>query len=287
MSEKLLVGASSRFETVYPGGTFTPFEMIEHFRRVGFQAIDFDIETVPAMGDEWKEKMSAIAELAAKYGIRMDYGHLPFHKFFTADGKEDKAQFSKNMMRAIEAAGYVGIKNAVIHPANASKKGVDDGLQRNIEYMTPFAEWAEKCGVRLTIENMRSPREAEGIHRYASTADEVIAIADYFGADICWDFGHAHTTGLVQSEELAKVGKRLAVLHVNDNHGGEDEHLLPFLGTIDWNDAVKGLKAAGYTGVFNFECKMFRLPPDAAMREGIAAYALGVGNYLTDLIARD
>ena len=287
MKEKLLIGASSRFHTVTPDGKYSPIEMVEHFHKVGFQAIDFDIATVPDdMGADWKRILSETADLAAKYGIRMDYGHLPFKPVKRADGSDDKEQFRKNMMLAIEAAGFAGIKNAVIHPAR--NKISDDGFKRNVEYLTPYAEQAAKYGVRLTIENMRSGREAEGIHRYSSVADEVIEIADYFGADVCWDFGHSHTTGLrKQSEELEKVGKRLKVLHVNDNHGGEDEHLPPFLGTIDWLDAVEGLRKAGYTGVFNYECKMFRLPMDAGVREGIAAYMLGVGNYLTDLIARD
>ena len=287
MKEKLLIGASSRFHTATPDGKYSPIEMVEHFHKVGFRAIDFDIATVPDdMGADWKRILSETAELAAKYGIRMDYGHLPFKPVKRADGSIDKEQFGKNMMLAIEAAGFAGIKNAVIHPAR--NMTADDGFKRNVEYLTPYAEQAARCGVRLTIENMRSGREAEGIHRYSSVADEVTEIADYFGADVCWDFGHSHTTGLYkQSEELEKIGKRLKVLHVNDNHGGEDEHLPPFLGTIDWLDAVEGLRKAGYTGVFNYECKMFRLPKDAGTREGIAAYMLGVGNYLTDLIAKD
>ena len=286
MKEKLLIGASSRFHTAYPGGSYSPIEMIEHFHKGGFRAIDFDIATVPEMGENWKKTLGEAVELAAKYGIRMDYGHLPFKPVKKPDGSNDKELFNKRMMLSIEAAGFAGIKNAVIHPAK-NKPG-EDGFKKNIECLTPYAEQAQKFGVRLTIENMRSAKEAEGYHRYSSVADEVIELADYFDADICWDFGHSNTTGLYkQSEELKKIGKRLAVLHVNDNHGGEDEHLPPFLGNIDWLDAVEGLRAAGYTGVFNYECKMMRLPKDAATREGIAAYMIGVGNYLTDLIAKE
>lgn len=279
---KLRIGASSRFHTVYAGGEYTPREMVEHFHRVGFEGIDFDLETVPAMGEDWRRILGEAAELAAKYDIQMDYGHLPFHKIRGADGRPSAELFSRNMMLAIEAAGYAGIKNAVIHPIDA--RDGEDGLERNIEYLTPFAEQAQKHGVRLTIENMRSPREAEGVHRYGSTADEIIAIADYFGAGNCWDFGHANTSGLVQSEEIAKLGSRLTVLHVNDNHAAQDLHLLPYFGTIDWPDAMRGLSLAGFCGVFNYECRMVRLPDDRAARDGVAAYAIAIGRYLTGLI---
>lgn len=282
MKERLKIGASSRFHTEGRNGRFSPLEMVEHFHRVGFEGIDFDIETVPDMGEDWQRTLGAVAELAAKYGIQMDYGHLPFHQVLGSDGKADPEAFSERMLHCIEAAGFAGIKNAVIHPLKA--KNGEDGFQKNVEYMTPFAEKAEKCGVKLAIENMRSPREAEGIHRYGSTADEIIKLADYFGVGNCWDFGHAHTTGLVQSTEIARLGSRLTVLHVNDNHAGDDLHLLPFFGTINWEDAMLGLKATGFSGVFNFECRMVRLPTDAGTRDGAAAYALGVGRYLTGLL---
>jgi len=284
MSEKMRIGASSRFYTVYPGGEFSPIEMIEYFHKVGFNAIDFDIETVPAMGENWKEILGKAASLAAKYDICMDYGHLPYQKVII-DGKEDKKQFYKNMMLSIEAAGFAGIVHAVIHTISAPKTTYEDSekmVTKNIEYLTPFAEQAQKYGVKLVFENMRSPKEKEGYHRYGSTADEIIRFADYFSMENCWDFGHAHTTGLVQSVEIAKFEKRLAVLHVNDNHGNDDEHLMPFLGTIDWIDAMKGLKATGFSGCFNFETKTFRIPPQA--REGIANYCLQVGEYLTGLL---
>ena len=104
-----------------------------------------------------------------------------------------------NMLHCIEAAGYIGIKHAVIHPKGDhrdSHENYDKELTRNIEYMTPYVEQAEKYGVKLAFENMRSPLEAEGFHRNFSTADELIPLADHFGHGICWDFGHAHTTSI-------------------------------------------------------------------------------------------
>lgn len=284
MAGKLKIGASSRFHTVYAGGVYSPKEMVEHFHRVGFEGIDFDLETVPAMGDDWHRILGETAELAAKYNIQMDYGHLPFHKVRGADGRPSKELFKRDMMLAIEAAGFAGIKHAVIHPLKLMADGSGEELKRNIEYLTPFAEQAQKCGVRLAVENMPSRHEADGIHRYGSTADEIIAITDHFGMENCWDFGHAHTTGLVQSEEIAKLGSRLTVLHVNDNHADEDLHLLPYFGTINWQDAMRGLKLAKFSGVFNYECRMIRLPDDRDARDGVAAYAIGIGKYLIGLI---
>ena len=38
-------------------------------------------------------------------------------------------------------------------------------------------------------------------------------------------------------------------LHIHDNHGdGQDEHLFPGDGTIDWKEVLNTLRAIGYAG---------------------------------------
>lgn len=279
------ISASSRFYTNYPGGAFSPVEMIDYFHEVGFRAVDFDIETVPTMGDDWKRILAEMAEEAAKKDVALEMGHLPFHAILREDGTKDREQFHRNMLLCIEAAGYVGIKHAVIHPKGdpkGSRENYEKDLAANIEYMTPYVELAEKVGVKLAFENMRSPLEADGFHRNFSTADELIPLCDHFGHGICWDFGHANTTGLVQSEELRKLGSRLICLHVNDNHAGGDEHLLPFFGNINWADAMQGLGEIDFAHCFNYECRMIRLPGD--VREHIGRHAVALGKKLVEMM---
>lgn len=279
------ISASSRFYTNYPGGAFSPVEMIRYFHEVGFRAVDFDIETVPAMGDDWKRILTEMAEEAAKYDVALEMGHLPFHAVLREDGTKDREAFHRNMLHCIEAAGYVGIKHAVIHPKGdpkGSRELYEQDLAKNIAYMTPYVELAERVGVKLAFENMRSPLEADGFHRNFSTADELIPLADHFGQGICWDFGHAHTTGLIQSDELRKIGSRLICLHVNDNHAGGDEHLLPFFGTVNWVDAMQALGEIGFSHCFNYECRMVRLPSD--VRELIGRHAVALGHKLVEMM---
>lgn len=282
----LKISASSRFYTVYPGGSFSPLEMVEYFHRVGFEGIDYDLEAVTdcMSPDNWEKTLGEVANLAAKYGIRMDFGHLPFLK---KNDKRAKDYYGLDSVFkwAIKAAGFAGIKNAVIHPIGTSipysELDPEVCFKENIDFLTPYVELAEKCGVKLAIENMRSPLEAEGKHRYGSTAEEIARMADYFGVGNCWDFGHANTSKVDQYSSLVYLGKRLTVLHVNDNHGDLDEHLLPFFGTVNWVKAMKGLKESGFDGCLNYECRMTRLPP--AVRDEIGVYAVALGKKLQNL----
>ena len=74
------------------------------------------------------------------------------------------------------------------------------------------------------------------------TVRELTDLADAFGdgehVGVCYDFGHANLTGSAfHRRNLNLIGKRLKAVHVQDNHGEWDEHLMPFFGSIDWEDA--------------------------------------------------
>ena len=62
---------------------------------------------------------------------------------------------------------------------------------------------------------------------------------------VCLDLGHAHIT-VGTAAAIATLGRRIASVHVHDNHGVKDEHLWPGDGTIDWPDNSQGTESAGH-----------------------------------------
>ena len=66
------------------------------------------------------------------------------------------------------------------------------------------------------------------------------------GIGLTFDFGHANTVGKVP-EFLREVGSANHI-HIHDNHGVLDEHLVLGSGNIDWKAVGKGI-AAKYNGV--------------------------------------
>jgi sugar phosphate isomerase/epimerase len=71
-------------------------------------------------------------------------------------------------------------------------------------------------------------------------------------AGICLDFGHAHIMGDV-ADAVETVAEHIITTHVHDNHGREDEHLVPYLGSIDWDLALVTMQKIGYDGVYMME----------------------------------
>jgi len=78
---------------------------------------------------------------------------------------------------------------------------------------------------------------------------------------ICLDTGHLHLanaqgkTAQSQREFIVKAGRRLKALHIANNNGICDLHLLPFNCShgIHWDEVVRALIDVGYNGIFNLE----------------------------------
>jgi len=69
----------------------------------------------------------------------------------------------------------------------------------------------------------------------------------------CWDVGHANLQEMPQDEELRIMGSHIRALHVQDNYGATDDHVIPFSGTTSMDSLMHGLMDIGYSGYFTFE----------------------------------
>ncbi len=258
-------------------------ESVGFHKRMGFDALDFSMSLIENRSEPWQEIIETALEAAAAEGIRFASCHLPFSWRMARDASLIP-DFCRRMHMCIDAAAALGVDAAVLHP-NSDTIGLDsyDGkaeYESNLAHLAPFAEHAARVGLPLALENMRvrrldAPAKA---HRFGQDPEELCRMADELGMGICWDFGHANTARLKQSEALAYVGKRLKHLHINDNDGYMDSHVPPFSGSTDWQDAMLGLKLAGYQGSLNFELGSGRLPP--ALHESFAATMLATARVL-------
>jgi len=138
--------------------------------------------------------------------------------------------------RALEAAEHIAIQKLIVHLG----ENLDSFSMRTLEYATTALEhlgvFAKPLGVRVLVENLTSD---------ATTPEHLVTILDMAHLDqidVCLDLGHAHIApGIVES--IGILGKRIAELHVHDNHGVRDEHLWPGDGTIDWSTTLDALRA--------------------------------------------
>ncbi len=284
--KKLRISSSFNLHS-YPKDNLTEYvrEGFRFYKETGFDAVDFGTTLLDLSSDGWRPQAEDIIKASEEFGIRCEMGHLPF---LGGISKDDSVMqdFKNRVHRAIDASAFLGIEYAVLHPnaANIPMRSYNPKAQYDavMSLLSPFVEHANRVGLNVVLENMRVIPGLFHVHRFGQTPDEICDVADALGMGICWDFGHANISGVKQSEALAYIGKRLKVIHVNDNGGIEDEHILPFTGNVDWRDAMHGLSLSQYDGLFNFELNLGRVP--ASMRKIYAAYLIEAANELMSYI---
>lgn len=255
-------------------------------KEAGFDAADIGMRLFPIDSDAWAPYVEQAIAASQEIGVKIEICHLLFINGGGPKSEEFMRDFEQRMHRAIDAAALLGVDYAVLHP-NATTlplKTYDRQGQYDMvmAHLAPFAEHAARVGLNIVVENMRVIPTFRVGHRFCQTPEELCDIADALGIGVCWDFGHANISGIKQSEGLAYVGKRLKVVHVNDNTGVDDDHILPFTGNIDWRDAMHGLALAEFDGLLNYEFRVGGIP--ASVRKALAGYMISAAHELMTYI---
>lgn len=266
---KITVCAPSRIYEDHPGGRFSYTAMVDYFEKVGIGAIDMSFESLSRLDDSKDIVLYAAAKRARAKNIGLPLCHLSFYMPSPRDAAL-MAKYSLELKSGIDAAAMMGIPLAVIHPIAwySSEVKYGDWVRANMAFLSPLVEYAKAKGIKLCIENMPSDRETPENHLYGSCALNVSALAEKLGAGICWDVGHANVSGYKQSEQMKILEGKIDVLHVHDNggKGQKDAHMLPFDGTVDWEDVAFGMRCSAFSGILDVEVTAWALPGDAKTR---------------------
>ena len=282
--EKVSVVAPLRYYeyTSEQNGTRFPLSAaVDFFAEAGFDGVDVSLENITLLEDAWQSVLYSMGNRAASRGLCMPVCHLPFFMPDPDDGRAMK-RFVSTVKQGIEAADLLKIGRAVLHPivCHSSRKTYAQFMQQNVDYLMPLCDMAASRGITLLLENMpgKPYKHATDDVAYGSRAEDIAHLCDTLKIGACWDFGHAHLTGLRQSDALATMGDRVAWAHVHDNDGVHDSHLIPYEGGIDWQDAIKGLNANGFfnrsSNWLDLELKGSGLPAERCIRLDHAARAL-------------
>ena len=122
----------------------------------------------------------------------------------------------------------------------------DAWLERSIESWTKVSEAAQKNGTRILLENVfdDSPEILE----------RLIQEIGHNKLGICLDIGHLTIfTKYPLKEWLDVLGPYIEELHLHDNHGVFDEHLVMGRGTIDFDPLFQYIKEHGIRPIYTLE----------------------------------
>lgn len=222
------------------------------------------------------ETGKAFGEFARQHGVFFPQGHLWLKVQLCHD--PDAVEILKKWLELFAAAG---VKNAVLHcdgrfPAEMPRDAI---IEENAKRLRPLAAYAQTLGIRICLENLGSIcRDAEEILKIIQASGDSDALG------ICLDTGHLNLAKPgTQAEFIRTAGSRLHALHIADNEGQRDQHMMPFgAGNIDFSDVMKALKEIGYRDLFNYEIPGERRLP-LSLRLAKTEYLRSVTQYLMSL----
>lgn len=236
-------------------------------------------------GDDWEQYVRELTMLGEKWGVQFRQAHLPYYDIFGMD--EPDSVMEELIRRSIRACGMLGVRWAVTHPGTPYTEA--DPLEANLEYYGPHLDLARECGIGLCLENDFGYVSGKpGRKLYCADVRELVQLVDAFHDPehmaVCYDFGHGNLCENVSHRDnLRIIGYRLHALHVQDNLGKEDSHLLPFHGNIDWQEAMAALAEIGYSGDLTFEVQEFGRYFPREQKHLVVEYSRKIGQILVEM----
>jgi len=243
------------------GYTAWPAEAVKMYEGTGFRHLDFNFYDVlqpghPFMTDTWREQIAEAQEAAGALGIDFVQAHGPGCQVCGDTEREIEVT-----CRAIEACGMLGIKNMVIHSGFLPGFTYPDDMPAYCRAIAPFFRALipamERCGVHILFENT-TEKHCRGGKFFPILGRDLNAMVAYMGHPLfgaAWDVGHANMDDIDHAAQIREMGGNLRAIHVHDNFGEKDIHLLPLMGTTDYDNFMQGLMDVGFQGYFTLEIK--------------------------------
>ena len=196
---------------------------------------------------DWKHEVDDLLRFRDETGVEFLQSHLP-----SGDPLREEALLQRDI-RCLEVCGMLGIPTAVIHAGALPGMGKEEFFEKNAAYVRRLLPTMEANGVTLCLENSASSYRRGYFYFFTGTSlAEFCDYVDHPLVGACWDTGHANLEG-PQHEEILAMGKHLKAIHFNDNYGVTDDHVLPFMGTMNVDEVMTALIAIGFPGPFTLE----------------------------------
>ena len=276
-------------ETLYLRRKFGDKKAIQILAEAGFDCIDYTMDEMVHKdcilnGPDYQEYASELREHAYKHGVFFNQGHAPFE--FDWKNADLDTEVITVTARCLEVASIMGIDTVIVHPLHYKNyfHKSEEIWSDNLAFFEALLPFAQKYNVRICLENLfQFDGRGVALPDTCADAERYCKFLDVFHDPhlvACVDVGHACLVGEKPGDLIRALGHdRLHALHIHDNMAIIDDHTMPYLGKIDWDDVTKALAEIDYNDVFTLESFLFYhnfpddfVPTAAKWQHDMAAY---------------
>ncbi len=200
---------------------------------------------------ESKRQVEKAAELSAKIGIELENIHAPFAGINSIWQEGDAGEaMLEGLIDCVHSCAENGISLTVVHLSSGENSPCVNDIGR--ARYDRLIEEAVKNNIIVAFENQR---------KLANLAFVMELYRDIPQVGFCWDTGHEYCfTG--GKEFMPLFGDRLAALHIHDNVTlpNEDNHMIPFDASINFNRVAEHIRNSNYEGTLMLEISKGKYP---------------------------
>jgi protein FrlC len=173
----------------------------------------------------------------------------------------DSVEYIKD---SIQTASELGAPLVSVCPGHSLYgQGADDAWGRLGESLDAICEFAAENEVLIALE----PADRYETDLMPTTTDalRMIRELEHENLGVLLDNGHAYVVGESSVDAVSSLRGSLFHVHIDDNDGARDQHLIPGEGNFDFAPFIAALRDAGYEGFLSAELGWdYTVDPDPA-----------------------
>lgn len=261
-------------------------ETLEKIAKAGFTHIhwchEWDGEYIYSSYEmqqirEWMDQLGLKSKaLHATKGSRRNVNIRREHyrKDYTSNWEYNRKAGVELIKNRVDLAKCLGASEIVLHlyvphfTIRENPEAKEDFYCCVYKSMDELMPYCIEKGVRICLEDLFDMPGEDVLEVW----DRLFARypAEFLG--LCFDSGHANMLwGNQMTEIIRKYGDRLYAIHLHDNNGAVDFHMIPGTGRIDWERVMEALAESTYEGPLVLELSCYEKDTDVFLQKAYEA----------------
>lgn len=235
------IGISTLVDYTYPLDM-----LLKCIRDAGFDAVAFGhkITHFPYLE---KKRVAEVMEQCSKLGLYVDYIHTPIdlHLDLSTDNERARAATVETCKLAVDAVREMNGRAVAVHLCNKEKMTESEMESRvpvALDSIRMLGDYAAERGVIFCLENLPFPLS------YHRILEMVLEAYEGNSVYLCLDTCHISMGNSDPFHFIERNIKLIKTLHLSDNFGDRDLHLVPYTGTFNFDGLAQMLGKTGYDG---------------------------------------